>query len=247
MSENTGYTWRSNVEHHHAQNKMQIMMPYYEWVLDLFGGQLDEPIADAGAGIGHFASLLSKHYDSLVLLEGGVENLDVLRERFDCNQNVEVVECDLADCENDIRTRGVRTIVTLDVLEHLPDDLKVLRQFYNALPRGGSLLIKVPAHPFLFGPVDEASGHYRRYTRATLQRVVEQAGFEVKSCKYMNFLAVPSYFLKSRILRKATNYSRTFTEKSLKRIRSLIPFIRVVDLLFSRIAGLSVICSARKV
>ena len=71
----------------------------------------------------------------------------------------------------------------------------LLRQFHAALPVGGRLYIKVPAHAWLYGPVDEASGHYRRYSQRGLTQVVEAAGFRVDRCHYMNLAGVAPYFL----------------------------------------------------
>lgn len=242
----SGFEWRSNQAHHAAQAQMAMLTPYYRWVLDLFGDRLASPVADAGAGMGHLASLLRDDVGQLVLLEGGEENLAALRQRFAQAGNVDVVDCDLTRCRDAIASRGVRTIVTLDVLEHLPDDVAVLRQFHAALPPGGTLLVKVPALPWLYGPVDAASGHYRRYTRRMLRTAVETAGFTVERCHYMNIAAVPSYFLKSRILKRNTNYSHTFSAKQIDRIRRVMPWLRKLDRVTGPLLGLSVILVARK-
>lgn len=246
MTQQDGFEWRSNAAHHQAQEKMGMLAGYYEWVLDLFGGAPPGPVADAGAGSGHLASLLAGRVDKLLLLEGGQENLETLRERFAGRDDVVVEDVDLMQCEPVLAKHGVRSIVSLDVLEHLPDDVAVLRQFHSALAPGGKVYIKVPALQWLYGPVDEASGHFRRYSRGALRKALESAGFEVQQCRYMNMAAVPSYFLKSRILKKRSNFSHTFSAEQIRKIERLIPTIRRIDRMTGPPLGLSVVAVGAK-
>lgn len=246
MNATDGFEWKSNPEHHEAQARLGHLMAYYAWTLDLFGSHFDGPAADAGAGSGHFSELLSERASPLLLLEGGQENLEALRHRFAGKAGISVRECDLTRCEELLRQHAVRSIFTLDVLEHLPDDLAVLRQFHAALPAGGMLYIKVPALQWLYGPVDEASGHFRRYTRAGLAKVVREAGFEIAKCRYMNIAGVAPYFLKSRILKRSENFSRTFSIGQIRRIQRLMPALRTLDRVTGAPVGLSVVCVARR-
>jgi SAM-dependent methyltransferase len=66
-----------------------------------------------------------------------------------------------------------------DVLEHLDDDVGVLRDLRRLLAAGGRLLLTVPADPALWSYFDEASHHRRRYTPATLRAALAAAGFRV--------------------------------------------------------------------
>lgn len=242
----SGFEYRHNAEHHEAQSRLGHLMAYYAWTLDLFGDAFDGPSADAGAGSGHFSALLAERATPLLLLEGGEENLATLRRRFAGDDRITVEDCDLMDCESQLRRHGVRSIFTLDVLEHLPDDVAVLRQFHAALPHGGKLHIKVPALQWLYGPVDEASGHYRRYTRRGLREAVAGAGFRVDKCRYMNVAGVLPYFVKSRVLKRTENFSRTFSMAQIRRIQKMMPFLRRLDRLTGAPLGLSVICVATK-
>lgn len=67
-----------------------------------------------------------------------------------------------------------------DVLEHLDDDAGTLRAVHDLLVPGGRLYLTVPKHPALWSAHDVESGHQRRYTPATLRRVVTDAGFTVE-------------------------------------------------------------------
>jgi len=68
-------------------------------------------------------------------------------------------------------------VTTLDVIEHIGDDVGALRELHRVLRPGGRLLVAVPAFMFLWGKQDEVSHHHRRYTAKTMRRALTEAGF----------------------------------------------------------------------
>jgi SAM-dependent methyltransferase len=100
---------------------------------------------------------------------------------------------------------------SLDVIEHLQDDLAALRELRRVVAPGGTLLITVPAYQWLWSGHDEINHHHRRYTRRTLQRVGEQAGWQQVRTTYFNSLLLPAAIL----LRVLDRFSRKTTESSL--------------------------------
>lgn len=71
-------------------------------------------------------------------------------------------------------------IGAFDVLEHLPDDHRVLRDLRAILAPGGALLLTVPAHASLWSYFDEASHHCRRYSREELHARLVETGYQVE-------------------------------------------------------------------
>lgn len=71
-----------------------------------------------------------------------------------------------------------------DVLEHLPDDLEVLKQLHSMLAPDGVLVVTVPAHASLWSSFDEASHHCRRYEMEDLSAKLLQAGFQLNYLSY---------------------------------------------------------------
>ena len=71
------------------------------------------------------------------------------------------------------------SILYIDVLEHIAEDGAEMARAAARLTPGGALIVLSPAHPFLFTPFDEAIGHYRRYTRATLRQAAPSCLTEV--------------------------------------------------------------------
>jgi len=101
--------------------------------------------------------------------------------------------------------------VSLDVIEHLEDDLAALRELRRAVAPGGSLLVTVPAYQWLWSGHDEINHHHRRYTRRSLQRVAEQAGWHQARTTYFNSLLLPAAI----VLRVLDRVNTKTTESSL--------------------------------
>lgn len=93
-----------------------------------------------------------------------------------------------------------------DVLEHIEDDERVLREMAKALKPGGGVLLTVPQHKFLWSRVDDYSDHHRRYSAAELKGKLEAAGLQVVFATSFVCLLLP-LFLLSR-LRYRKNFSR---------------------------------------
>jgi len=82
-------------------------------------------------------------------------------------------------------------IGAFDVIEHIADDLAVLRSMWSAVKRGGGIMLSVPQHMWLWSPFDTASRHERRYARTELQQKVESCGFRVVYTSSFNALLLP--------------------------------------------------------
>ena len=78
------------------------------------------------------------------------------------------------------------TLVTLlDVVEHVQDDAALLRSLYERMATGTHLVVTVPALKWAFTSWDTNLGHYRRYSRRDVRRLVTHAGFSTVSCSYI--------------------------------------------------------------
>ena len=82
-------------------------------------------------------------------------------------------------------------VTAFDVIEHIEDAVAALRAIRGVLLPGGQFVCTVPAFPFLWSRHDEANHHFRRYTRATLLRDLEAAGFRVEWTTYFNSILFP--------------------------------------------------------
>lgn len=86
-------------------------------------------------------------------------------------------------------------VLSLDVIEHVDDDVAALKALGRRLGADGRLVVTVPAFPFLWGEHDERNGHRRRYTRLTLRRALEDSGFRIDRLSHFNTLLFPAVAL----------------------------------------------------
>ncbi len=92
-----------------------------------------------------------------------------------------------------------------DVLEHIDDDVAVLRQMFTTLRSGGGMLLTVPQHPCLWSAADDVACHKRRYTRQELMSKVRSAGFRIVRVTSFMTLTLPLFVLSRLPQRKAHN------------------------------------------
>ena len=90
------------------------------------------------------------------------------------------------------------TVLFVNTLEIVVDDLLAVRQSGKVLEKGGKLVLLVSALPFLAGGLDKAHGQ-RRYSRRGLAELMTAGGFQVESVRYMNLLGVLGWWLDSRL------------------------------------------------
>lgn len=233
--------------HFDAQERLARLGNYQRWILRNFGDAVGRRIWDAGAGIGNVAAHLASGAEFVLATEFTERNLEALRARFAESERVVVARCDLSG-EDALAfgAQAIDTVISLDVIEHLKDDGHALRMFHRVLVSDGRLLIKVPAHPFLYGAVDEASLHFRRYRRRELRDKLVAAGFRVERVAYMNMAATVPYFLKSRLLKRRTNFSNTLDPNRLGLYDRLIPWLERAERIVPVPFGLSLFAVGRK-
>lgn len=83
---------------------------------------------------------------------------------------------------------SVGAVTMLDVLEHVADEGRALRELHRILKPPGLLVLSVPAFQSLYSYWDRVAGHHRRYTKAQLRSILERNGFAVEKMTYSNSL-----------------------------------------------------------
>lgn len=152
-------------------------------------------VLDAGAGTGTYSELLAKDGKQVIALEGMPSYVETMQARFKGDAKVEVVDGNLSSAESLPDFAPAASAICINVIEHIEDDKQALRNIRERLTADGKLIVLVPAHPWLFNSLDEAVGHYRRYTRDTLQAALTGSGWKIEKLTYFNSFSIPAWIL----------------------------------------------------
>jgi SAM-dependent methyltransferase len=98
---------------------------------------------------------------------------------------------------------GYDAVLLCDVLEHLPEPAVLVRSALRHLRVGGLLVVNVPALPSLASGYDEAAGHLRRYTTASLAAELEGHGLAQRALRYWGLALVPLLAVRKALLGRA--------------------------------------------
>lgn len=184
---------------------MLFAVNYHRWILSLFEPYLGRRLVEVGAGTGSFSQLLlERQLESLSLVEPSTDMYEQLCRRMDqlkpaitlktYNQIFEQVAPQIRTTEKP------DSIIYVNVLEHIADDVAELRHINDALEPRGRLFIFVPALQWLHGSFDRQINHYRRYSKTELQQKCVAAGFKVLTSRYFDFFGVLPWWVKYRLL-----------------------------------------------
>jgi SAM-dependent methyltransferase len=157
-------------------------------------------VLEVGAGIGTFSErLLDAGARELLLIEPEEACVAELHRRFDADPRV-AVHAELLPGAPSLQGQDGTFDLALsqNVLEHIEDDGGAIAAMARALRPGGRLMSLVPAHPRLYGPLDEGFGHHRRYTRARLRAIAEAAGLHVERVYSFNALGILGWWARNR-------------------------------------------------
>ncbi len=225
----TGYSGVDNLE------LMLLAKNYNNFLLREVArtGQNCSSAVDLGAGIGNFALKMREAGFSVICVEAD----KALSKRL-CGYGFKVFS-DLTK----LQSESVDYIYSLNVLEHIEDDSRILKTIYSKLRPGGKLLIYVPAFTILFSAMDRKVGHCRRYEKNAATRLLESAGFQVERSVYIDSLG----FLVTLIFKIIGNCSGDLTAGSIKFFDTMIfPLSRLCDRVLGRVLGKNLLIVANK-
>lgn len=143
-------------------------------------------VAEVGAGLGANTLLLyNNNVSKWTLFEPDISMVTLLQKKLAAGELPGTCTVINGPLPSAVVSPQYDTIIYIDVLEHIEEDKKEVDTATRLLKPGGHLIILSPAFPFLYSPFDKAIGHYRRYTKKTLQQLIPSALSRVK-LKYLD-------------------------------------------------------------
>lgn len=181
---------------------MSFAVNYHRWILSIFEPYLGARVVEVGAGTGSFSELLlERRLESLSLVEPSKAMYQQLCERVAESQNVTTYNDIFENVAEEIRlAERPDSIIYVNVLEHIADDVHELSVINKTLDAGGRIFTFVPALRWLHGSYDRQINHFRRYTRTELEKKCVAAGFKVIESRYFDLFGVLPWWVKYKVL-----------------------------------------------
>lgn len=184
---------------------MSFAVNYHKWIVDEFRSFLGKHFVEVGAGTGSFSELLLEENPqtlSLVEPSGMFEHLQNNISQIKSSSKVNFYHSVFTQAAAEIAAlQKPDSIVYVNVLEHIEDDLNELKIVYQTLEKGGRCFIFVPALMKLYGEFDRKIGHFRRYTKSELENKCKLAGFNIIKSKYFDFTGIIPWYAKYKIFK----------------------------------------------
>jgi len=222
-----------------------IVSEYFEWQLRFFKPYLTGQVLEIGAGIGSISEVLTKYADSLVISDISDRCLEIIKSKLaDKNPSFKIKYVNYAlgtPVSDAVRCSTFDAIVCINVLEHVENDINALKYLLPSLKKSGRVLLLVPALKNLYGTIDKALGHYRRYDKKLISKVLTAAGYKIETIRYINFVGIFGWWFNSCLLKR-----EVITRSNFKIFRLLFPLVKIIERWIPFPLGLSLIVTARK-
>ena len=204
MSENT-YVKKSSYKNKLKENLDALSKAdhYLRFQFDHIKPFIGKRILEIGAGVGNVSKqLLCLPHEEIILVEKEACFVRQLENVF--GSKVTVLNINLKSIKNHttyFASRNIDTIIAINVVEHIKDDLTCLRALSTILKGGGRIILIVPAFNYLFTKLDKNYGHFRRYTKSTLNDYANQLHLTLMKNVYLDIFGWFGWMTFAKILR----------------------------------------------
>ena len=214
---------------------------FTQWVIAEIAPWLGQRVLEVGCGIGTYSLEIATGTRQLVCVELEKAFVEEFVRRVGNRRNVRVIceDANLLDTTPDLE--GFDTVLLLDVLEHVENDIGMLVNLAARLVPGGYMIVKVPAMPSIYSAMDIAIGHLRRYDHDSLRDVLLRSGVEIVRIRSFNALAVLGWWWNGRVLGRVAPPG-----EQIAGFNRLVPAIRAFDRFGRLFCGISIIAIARR-
>ena len=221
--------------------QMQLAPRYAAWLFRLIEPFLGTRVLEVGCGIGAITEKLLARAEHVVGIEPNEACRRELAARLGANPRFHCLAATLEACAPGVlAAHRVDTIVLVNVLEHIADDGAMMRRLAALARPAARIVLIVPAGPSVYGPIDRAVGHFRRYSRASLSALFAQAGLAPERLRYSNLAGLLGWGYNSRLRRRVTQ-----SNGQIRLFDRLVPVLAAVERVVPPPRGMSLLGVAR--
>lgn len=211
------------------------------WIYEEVDPYVGQRVLEIGCGHGNFARFFADR-QLYIGIDLSAESVEQVQSRFGHLPNVRAQVADVtAEPFLDLARHRLDSVFSLNVFEHIQDDLGALRNAKQVIVPGGTLVLVVPAHSWLFGTIDVAIGHYRRYDKRALAAMFRELDLELLVHKYLNMAGALGWFTSGRLFRHTVPPSG-----QLRLFNRLVPLLKRIERTISAPFGVSIMAVGRK-
>ena len=219
----------------HVLEYFDLAENYRKYQLDLIRKHVSSEILEVGPGRGEIIENFMSENNNITLIDTDKEMCEILNKRFQ-NSKIKILNSSINTLENNFDT-----ILYMDVIEHIEDDIKELNYAISKLKKDGKLVIIVPAFSLLFSDFDKSVGHFRRYRKKNFLDYQNDKA-ELIEMKYFDSIGFIILFL-SKIFKFKGNKKAVL---GIKVWNLLIPLSAFIDKIFFHSLGKSLLCVYKK-
>jgi SAM-dependent methyltransferase len=226
------------------QRRMARAANYFAWQARLVRRELGHRVVEVGCGIGNFTNHILDR-ELVIGLDVEPSCVELLRDRYphDSYSNVHCLTRDVGrDPLHDLARFRPDSCLFINVLEHIEDDFKAIRDAATILTPGGTVILFVPAFQTLFGSIDRNLGHYRRYDRRMIRGLASAAGLKVEKQAYFNLIGFFGWWANSHVFKREAQSGGQIDVFD----RYLVPVMERAEALLSPPFGQSIFAVLRK-
>ena len=213
---------------------------YNEWIVSSLKPYVKSPALEVGAGTGNISEYFTD-LKSIVLTDVDPKLVELLQNKFTGKKNILIESLDISATLGTIRNR-FKTIFAVNVLEHIKKDSEAVSNIHHLLEPGGRVVLLVPAKKFAYSKLDKSLGHYRRYEKEELKRLLENARFEIEKIEYFNVVGLLSWMVRNVVSRNHNVLKKSYVSI----FDSIVPFLRAIEPKKNLPFGISLIVVAKK-
>lgn len=219
---------------------------FNEWMFNTVDKNIHGEILEIGSGIGNISEFFIDKNRSISVSDMREEYCDLLEGKFTGKNNfravyqIDIIDPDFGEKHSELFGK-FDSVFALNIIEHVEKDDLAIKNCLKLLKPGGQLLILVPAFMWLFNSFDTELGHYRRYTKKSLEKMFIQNKLSISYSRYFNFAGILGWWFSGKILK-----NKNIPSGQMKLYNRLVWIFKILDFFTNRFAGLSVIVSGRK-
>ena len=217
----------------------------FKALLDILKPVAVTDILDVGAGSGVFSKMM--------IQAGKCEHAVCLDPAYPCDR-VEQYHGHSIRYVRSIDRVDQSLVLMMDVLEHVNDDVSLVRHYMETVLPGSKVLVTVPAFGFLWSGHDVFLGHQRRYTLSSIENCLQSAGLSILRSRFFFGALFPVVFFMRLANRWQSKHGILDARSALRQypppidraLTCIHDCERILLFPFNRLAGLTIFCLAEK-